>query len=77
MNIFNLIGHIGLLIHAGKDIQGIVANLIAKKETFPSKQEFVELLDDSIEFLGSGLLGLPDAVVKQMTDALTSVKSAI
>ena len=77
MNVFNLIGHIGLLIHAGKDIQGIVANLVQKKETFPSKAEFIALLDDAIEFLGSGLLGLPDAVVKQMTDALTTVKGSI
>lgn len=77
MNIFSLLGHIGLLIHMGRDVESIVQNLVSKKESWPSQAEYVTLLEDAIDLLGSGLLGLPDPIVKQMNEVLLGVKSEI
>lgn len=77
MNIFGLLGHISLLIHTGKDIQGIIANLVAKKESFPSVDEFKALIDDAVELVASGLLGLPGDVAKQISDSLAGVKAQL
>jgi len=77
MNVFGIIAHLSLLIHMGKDLQGIVNNLIQKKETFPSKEEFLALLEDAAQLLSSGLIGLPDTVVKQMVDAIAMLKTQI
>jgi hypothetical protein len=77
MNVFSVLGHLGLLIHMGKDIQAIVENLVQKKEQFPSKEEFKALLDDAIEFLNSGILSLPDDVKAKMVSALMEVKTQL
>lgn len=77
MNVIGIIAHIGLLIHLGKDVNGIVQNLVAKKETWPSNDEFVKLLDDAADLLTSGLLSLPDNVVKAMLDAIAQVKAQL
>jgi thiamine pyrophosphate-dependent acetolactate synthase large subunit-like protein len=77
MNVFWLLGHIGLLLHCEQDVQGIVENLIKQVEKFPSKQEFVELIDDAIQILGSGLLSLPDDVLKKFVDSLNGVKAQL
>lgn len=77
MNVFWLLGHIGLLIHCENDIQGIVQNLIQKKESFPSKDEFLKLINDTIELLGSGLLSIPDDTLKKFVDSLNAVKTQI
>lgn len=77
MNVFSLLGHIGLLIHMGKDVQTIIGNLVQRKESFPSKDEFLELLDDAISLVTSGLLNLPDDVSKTISNSLSGVKSEI
>lgn len=77
MNVLALLGHIGLLIHMEKDIQGIVQNLVNHKENFPSSVEFIELLDDAISVLQSGILALPDEIVNTMTASIEGVKKAL
>jgi len=77
MNVFSLLGHLGMLIHMGKDINGIVQNLVQKKESMPSSAEFHLLVDDAIEFLQSGLLNLPADVQKNMIVALQTAEAQI
>ena len=77
MNVFWLLGHIGLLIHCEQDVQGIVEHLIKKQESFPSKAEFVELLDDAAQILGSGLLNIPDDTLKKFIDSINGVKAQL
>ncbi len=77
MSVFSLIGHLGMLIHMGKDIQGIIQNLVTKKESMPSSAEFHAVVDDVIELLNSGLLNLPPEVQKNMVDALKAAEAQI
>lgn len=77
MNVFGLFGHIGLLIHVGKDVESIIEHLVTKKESWPSQDEWVKLLDDSINLLGSGLLNLPDPIVRQISEVLLGLKSEV
>lgn len=77
MNVFWLLGHVGLLIHCEQDVQGIVENLIKQSEKFPSKQEFISLLDDAVQILGSGLLSLPDDTLKKFVDSINGVKAQL
>ena len=77
MNVLNLIGHIGLLIHIGKDVQGIVDNLSQKKESFPSAAEFKTLIQDAIDFLNSGVVNLPEDVKVKMIAALSDLQAQL
>lgn len=77
MSVFGLFAHISLLIHLGRDIQGIIANLVQKKESFPSKDEFISLIDDGISLITSGLISLPPDVVKVISDSLAGVKAEL
>ena len=77
MSIFNLIAHMSLLIHCGHDVEGIVENISGHKEKFPSAAEFVALIDDVLGLLTSGMLTLPDDVIKKMVDSLTLLKSGL
>ena len=54
-----------------------IAGILSKKESFPSKQEFLDVLDDAVSLLGSGLVNLPDPTLKQFVDSLTAAKAAI
>jgi len=75
MNVFSLLGHLGLLIHMGKDVNGIIQNLVQKKEKMPSSDEFHTVVQDAIELLQSGLLNLPADVQNNMISALQQVEA--
>lgn len=77
MNLFSLLGHASLLIHIGKDVESIIQNLVQHKENFPSKEEFLKLLDDGIQLLSSGILGLPEDVNKKLVDSFNGVKAGL
>ncbi len=77
MNVLNLIGHIGLLIHIGKDIQGIVDNIAQKKESFPTEAEFKSLLNDAIDFINADIVGLPADVKATILKSLKDVKEQL
>ncbi len=77
MNVLAIIGHIGLLIHMGNDVKGIVDNLVQKKEQFPSKAEFLVLVQDSLAFLQSGIIALPADVLAKMVEALNAVAAEL
>jgi hypothetical protein len=77
MNIFNLIAHLGLLIHIGKDIQDIIQNLIQHKENFPSNNEFLKLVEDCIILINAGIISLPPDVAQKFILGLNGVKEAL
>lgn len=77
MNYFALIAHMSLLIHMGSDVQEIVQAISQHKEKFPSIAEFSNFIKDAIGLLGSGIIGLPDGIVKQMTDALSALLASL
>lgn len=75
MNLFSILAHLSLLIHAGKDVQSIAQNLIQHRENFPSNTEFANLIDDAVAIIGSGLFAFPADVVSKMVDSLNQLKN--
>ncbi len=77
MNVLGLIAHASLLIHIGKDVEGIVKNLGSHQESFPSKAEFAELITDALELLSSGLVSLPPDVAQKIAASLSTLKAGL
>lgn len=77
MNALGILLHISALIHLGQDIKGIIENMTAKKESWPSKDECLKLIDDALVILSSGVFSFPDDVKTQIVAVLNGLKSEL
>ncbi len=77
MNVFGLLTHIGVLVQMGRDVEGVVQNLVAHKEKFPSAAEFTRLIDDLLQMLSADLINMPKEVADEVVVALNSVRAQI